>query len=403
MSEKHPTAILRAIVRDSRARTRIAIATTAFALAGFLYGLLAPKWYRPVLTIVPVASQKPSFLGSEIGGLAAGLAGLGAAMADGARIVAVLQSNSVTDAAIDKFDLMSRFGARYRESARDEVWRRCDAKVLTKPNLVQVSCEDTDPRFAQQLLEFLAERGNEVFRRVSRSSASEEVRFLEARASELRLQTDEVAAKVREFQEKHQLVDLDSQAKALVSEAAALYSQRVRKQVELGYAKRFSLEDEATTRQLESQLAVLEEKLGDLEARQVSPPPAAGGRPGRTGKAGMFPPATDVPRLRAEYEKLHRDRLVAEASLVYVLERLEGARAAEARNVSTFQVLDTPGLATRKTRPFRLLILVVATLVGLLCSLAYEWRRAGGGNPLAGVFRLPPPPPTGGRGVPPAA
>jgi hypothetical protein len=54
----------------------------------------------------------------------------------------------------------------------------------------------------------------------------------------------------------------------------------------------------------------------------------------------MFPAALQVPKLRAEFEKLYSDRRVAEATLVFALERLEGARASEARNVSTFLVLD---------------------------------------------------------------
>lgn len=384
------------VLRDRRAMRRVAAVTIAFAVAGFVYGLVAPKWYRPALTIVPVSPSRSSgfsnLLGSELGGLAAGMAAMGGASADAARIVAVLQSNSVTDGAIEKFDLMTRFGAKYQESAREEVWRRCEARVLPKPNLIQLACEDTDPRFAQELLSFLAERGNQVFRRVSRSSESEEVRFLEARAAELRQQADETAGKVREFQEAHQLVDLEAQARAVVTEVAALNKQRILKQMELGYARTYSSPDEATTRQLESQLSVVDEKLLDLETKQ--PRPSSRRAPGGASagdKPGMFPAAIAVPQLRADYEKLYRDRKVAEATLVYVLERLEGAKAAEARNVSTFQVLDPPGLATRKSKPFRLLILIGATLLGFAGSLAFEWWRAGGRDAVGRVLRSRPP------------
>ncbi len=396
------------LLRDRKAMTRVAAVTVLFAVAGFVYGALAKPWYRPALTIVPVSAPKSlgiaSLLGGEIGGIAAGMAAAGGASADAARIVAVLQSDSVTDAAIDKYDLMKRFGMKFRESAREEVWRRCEARVLPKPNLIQVSCEDTDPAFAQELVTFLAEHGNRVFRRVSRSSESEEVALPRGPRGRAPPAGRRERRKVREFQETHRLVDLDAQAKAVVAEVAILHNQRIRKQMELGYARTYTSPDEPTTRQLESQLSVVDEKLLDLETR---PPPLRrrpappGGVCGvsRGNRPGMFPAATAVPQLRAEYEKLYRDRKVAEATLVYVLERLEGAKAAEARNVSTFQILDPASPATRKTRPFRSLILIGATFLGFAGSMIFEWWRAGGAANLSRLLRPQPTPSRDGQGA----
>ena len=61
--------------------------------------------------------------------------------------------------------------------------------------------------------------------------------------AELRRQADEAAARMREFQEKHQIVDLDSQARAVVTSVAAVNAQRIAKQMELDYARTFSSAD----------------------------------------------------------------------------------------------------------------------------------------------------------------
>ncbi len=368
-------------LRDRTAQRLVLAATAILAFLGGVLGWVSPKWYKSVVTVVPARSQKSggiaSLLGGDVGALAASLDGSLGGAADSARIAAVLQGTAVTDAVIEKFDLRTRYAAASQESARDMVWRHCSVRTLPKPNIVQLSCEDKDPRFVQEMLTFFAGYGNEVFRRVNVGSASEEVRYLERRVAELRQQADEAAARMREFQELHKVVDLDSQARAVVSSVAALNAQRISKQMELEYAHRFSAPDEAGTRQLESQLSVVEENLRDLERpREPAQAREPRGRSAREPQSGMFPAALVVPKLRADYEKLFRDRKVAEATLVYALDRLEGARAAEARDVSTFVVLDPPTLPTRKSRPSRTGYMLGGAFLGFAASVAFSWYRA---------------------------
>jgi capsule polysaccharide export protein KpsE/RkpR len=371
-----------AFLGSRAAQKRIGLAGAACAVLGALYVLLAPSWYRSVLTVVPVRAQRAglsSILPGELGGLAASFEPSLGGGADVARIAAVLQSTSVTDAVIEKFALKARYGERYQESAREALWRHCEVASLPKPNLVQLTCEDEDPRFVREMLEYFADYGNQVFRRVGTSSASEEVRFLEKRVAELRKQADDATSKMRDFQERYHIVDLDTQAKAVVSALAALNSQNISKQLELEYARTFSSGDEATTRQLRSQLSVVQEKLRDLQEPSAAPPsqPERPGRPQKGAGTSVFPAALAVPALRAEFEALYRDRKVAEATLIVALERLEGAKANEARDVSTFQVLDAPPLPTRPWRPRRLRGPLLLTALGLIASAGLEWWRAG--------------------------
>ena len=368
-------------LRDRTAQRRIAAVTVALAVAGGILGFASPKWYQSSATLVPARAQKSTgiagLLGGDLGALAGSMDGAIGGGADVARVAAVLQGTAVTDATVQKLGLMKRYSVDYPESARELLWRHCSVRPIPKPNVVQLTCEDKDPRFAQEMVTFLSSYGNEVFRRVNVSSATEEVRYLEKRVAELRQQADETATRMREFQERHKIVDLDTQAKAVVSSVAALNAQRISKQMELDYARSYSGMDEAGTRKLESQISIVDDSLRDLE-RPRDPATAPGGRGGTTRekRPGMFPPALSVPQLRAEYEKLFRDRKVAEATLVYSLDRLEGARAAEARDVSTFVVLDPATLPTRKSRPSRAGFVLGGALIGLLGSVIFSWWKA---------------------------
>jgi hypothetical protein len=112
---------------------------------------------------------------------------------------------------------------------------------------------------------------------------------------------------------------------------------------------------------------------------------SAGAKNTKPAKRGMFPAALEVPKLREEFETLFRDRKFSEALLVFSMERLEAARASEARNVSTFQVLDPPTLPTRRSRPKRAQVVLLFTLVGLVLAFGAEWWRQNGGRLPFGV------------------
>lgn len=383
-------------LRSKTSRRRIAVWTGVVIALGLVYALLAPRWYRATVTVVPVKQAKgggvASLLGGELGGLAAGFeASVG--VAEPSRIAAVLESNAVTDEVIQKFDLRARYREKRLEDVRRQVWIHCSVQALNRPNLVKLSCEDKDPNFVREMLAYFVEFGNQTFRRVNTTSAAEEVRYLEDRVMKLRKDADAAAERMQTFQEENRIVDMDTQAKAVVSALAGLNTQRISKQLELDFARSFASGDEASLRQLRSQLDVVNERLRSLE-NPLPEPSLSPRKAGQSGAAdsGIFPPALAVPELRANYERLYRDRRFTEASLVFALERLESARAAEARTVSTFQVLDPPTLPEKHARPKRSVIVLAAAVLGLLASLCLEWLRAGGNEVLRGMFGASPRP-----------
>jgi uncharacterized protein involved in exopolysaccharide biosynthesis len=380
-----PVFDLSSLLNRSALKRLAAVVSLSVAL-GAAFAFLAPEWFRSTLTVVPAKPQRGGGLSSLIGGDLASLAagfdagGLGGTN-DVARIAAVVQSVGVSDAVIQKLGLQARYEKHNPESTRRELWEHCAVKMLPKPSLVELSCEDKDPQFVLRMLVSFAETGNDVFRRIGVSSASEEAHSFELRVAELRQKADESAANMQAFQEVHHIVDIDTQSKAVVSALAALNTARMAKQLDLGFAREFASPGEATTRQLESQLSVIDEQLRTLEdpGTPAAPSQAAGKQPRGARGSGLFPAALAVPELRAQYEKLFRDRKVSEMSLVFALEHLEGAKASAARDVSTFLVLDPPALPTIRARPQRSFVLAVSVLLGVVLALVDHWIAYRGG------------------------
>lgn len=371
----------------------IALLGMAGLALGLLYGFIAKPWYEAQLAVIPAQQEKSSGLLSAVSNAVGELpldVSLGGGGLDVDRIQAVLRSQSVTDAVIQKFGLMSRYHQKYIETARRVVAQHCPIKMDKRSSVVTLTCEDTDPATAQAMAAYFGEVGNDVFRRISESSAREERRFLEGRLAQARLDVDTASRRLREFQEKYKIIDLPEQSKAIVSAVASLKGEYLSKELELGYLSSFSSPTETTALQLRQQLAVMQSKLNALEgepdnnnsaAPPNSEPPAKAG-PKKRGKKedDLFPPAMVVPKLRYELEQLFREQKIQETLFLLLTQRYEMARISEARNTSAFQILDAPTLPTMKSRPKRSVIALLGLLLGLMAGMAVAvlpyWIRA---------------------------
>ncbi len=376
-----PTTIWREVLDRWRLVVAIAVGVE-FVIIGIV--LVLPRWYESQLAVVPSERQKLS--SSVASAIAADLPldlNLGSSDAD--RIQAVLKSRSVTDAVIDRFDLVRRYGKKRIEEARKTLWEdHCATKIDKKSSVVTLTCEDKDPETARAMTDLFGKVGNDVFRRISTSSAGEERRFLEKRVDETRDDVNRASDRLREFQEKYRIVDIGEQSKAVVSAIAMLRGEMMSKQLQLSYLNSFSSSDEATAQQLRQQLDVMG---GQLHSLEDAPPQEGDGQPAAPGltlrksrtRPGLFPPAMSVPKIRFQLEQLVRDQKVQEMVYLLLVQRFELAKVNEARDTSAFQILDAPIAATEHSRPKRLRWaaagVVVGFALGVFFAAAPLWRR----------------------------
>ncbi len=338
------------------------------AVAATAYALLATEWFSATLTVVP--SQRAQDIAAM--SLAAKLPGLESFSTDVQRIQAVLASTSVADDVIARFELRARYGVAHLEQARAALQQHCSIGVDRKSSVVSLTCEDPDPQHAMDMAKAFGEIGNKVFGRVSVSSAREERVFLEGQVAKARDDVDKSSRKLREFQEQHKIIDLPEQSKAVIGAMAQIKGEMVSKQIELSYLSGFSGRGESSVQQLRQQIAVMETKLGQLEATQ--------GVGSGSANPSFFPNAMNVPQLRFELEQLMREQKIQETVFGLMTQRFEMARVDEARDTSSFQILDSPTLPTFRSRPRRRQIFMVGIAGGLALGVAWIlvplwWRR----------------------------
>lgn len=335
--------------------------------AAFTYYKLMPKWYEAQLLIVPKRSS------SELGAVRNLLGNLPFDLGDdsplgqseGDRIAAILQSRSVTDEIIAKFDLIRKYKAGNIERTRKVVWARCTTTVEKRPNVVRLTCVDKEPEVVRDLTNAFGQAADAAFRRIAVSSAREERAFLEKRVAEAKRDLNESSAALRRFQETHRIIDLPEQGKAVVSGMAALEGDLIAKRLALSYARGFAADDETSVTQLRRQISALMDELQALETKRP-----AGANAGVLPRSGseMFPPAMEIPALGAELEALFREHKIRETVFLLLTQRYEARKLEEARDLSTFVVADEAALPTYRLRP-TLWTLPVGMLAGIVLGI----------------------------------
>jgi tyrosine-protein kinase Etk/Wzc len=337
--------------------------------AGVGYSLVAPEWYEARLAVLPSQDGENSKL-AKVAALGAA-AGLSPVVSNEVqRIHAVLTSVSVADAVIAKFDLQRCYGTRSLEHTRKRLQEHCSTSIELKAGIIVLTCEDRDPQVARELTAYFGEVGNSVFERITVSTARGERRFLEQMVAKTQEDVDRSSRALREYQERHHILDLTAQSKAVISAIATLEGDLISKRLQLSYLRGFASPEEPRVRQLSEQVAIVEREIHELESSNTDDD---------QGTAEFFPQALRVPGLRFELEQLLRSQKIHETVYAMLTQRLAMTRVDEARDTPAFQVLDAPTVPTTPSRPHRTRMVAVGTAgglaVGVLCILAPTWWR----------------------------
>jgi len=372
MSETSGPSIRHTALMLGRRWRLLARFTAVAGVAAAAYALLAPTWYQAQVSVVPT-SQSSDGAGVLMGmakdlpeelGIAAGIS------SDSERIASVFRSNSVADTIIKEFDLKKKYGEQHTEDVRRQLWKHCQVEVDRKASLISLTCEDQEPKTAQAMTKRFANVSKDKLRQISSGSAREEREFLADRLSAARDNLKNAADALREFQEKNGVVDLDEQSKAVISAMASLEGERLSKQLKLSYLDQFSGPSESSVSQLRTQIRIVEKQLEELRKGNATPD-SSGSKATSQKELDVFPALAKVPEIGLQLRRLQRELDLRERIFVLLTMRYELAKVSEARNTSSFQVLDAPTLPTEKARPKRRLIVVFGGIAGFLLGAAW--------------------------------
>jgi len=356
------------IVVARRKRTISAI-TAVFAILGAIISLLLPPRYTAKVTLMtPQQNSTAAMLTSQMGGL-----GTMAAMAGNSlglknpndMYVALLMSRTVEDAMVKRFDLQRQYHVRRLSDARTALEKHSTIDGSNKDTLIHLSVQDKDPNRAAEIANGWIDEFRKLSGGLAITEAAQRRLFFEGQLKQTKDDLGAAEEALKQTQQTTGLIQLDSQARALIETAAGLRAQITAKQVQITGLQTFATDENAQLVQAQHELDALRAALAKLGGSDADL------------QGGLLVPRGKVPEAGLEYLRKWRDVKYYETIFEILSRQFEMAKLDEARQGAVIQVVDSAVPPDARSFPNRELFVIAATFIGFVIGLLFAIGRAG--------------------------
>ena len=278
--------------------------------------------------------------------------------------VGMLKSRTVEDAMIQRFGLMQEYRKRYLSDARKKFEHYVTVDDSGKDDLIHISVEDHDPRRAADLANGYVDQFRDLSQHLAITEAGQRRLFFEEQLKQANQNLADAEEALKVTEQRTGLIELDSQAKALIESGAALRAQIAAKEVQIQGMQTYATGQNAELVEAQQELDGLRAQLAKL-----------GG--GGDDSAAIIVPKGQMTEAGVEYVRKLRDVKYYETIFDILARQFEMAKLDEAKEGAIIQVIDPAIPPDKKSFPMRTLIVIVATFVGLLVGIfCVLWQAA---------------------------
>jgi capsule polysaccharide export protein KpsE/RkpR len=328
-----------------------------------IVAFLLPRSYESTVSIMPPeslgggANMLAALAAKASPGLAAIAGNLFGISGNGALFVSLLQSRTVQDHIVDKFNLQKVYWSRYKEDARKRLSRNTDVEQDRKSGVISVTVTDKSPQRARDIAQAYMNELDHLVSEVSTSSARRERIFIEQRLTSVKADLQDAEKQFSVFASKNTALDIKEQTRAMVGSAALLQGQLMAAESELQGLEQIYSSNNVRVRTLKARLDELKRQLQKMSGTDASLVDGA------TPSDELYPSIRKLPLLGVEWADLYRRMKVQETVYELLNQQFELARIQEAKEIPTVNVIDLPNVPERKSSPHRLLIILIVTII----------------------------------------
>ena len=326
-----------------------------------IISLLLPSQFTATTVIMPPQNQSAgSTLMSQLSALSP-MASLATGGALGIKspndmYVAMLKSRTVEDAMVQRFDLMSEYHAKRRSDARKAFESQADIESNVKDGLIRISVTDRDPKRAAVMTNAYVEEYRRLSGTLAITEASQRRLFFEQQLAQAKDNLANAEEALKRTEQVTGMIQMDSQARALIESAASLRAQIAAKEVEIHAMRSFASDENPDLQLAEQQLAGWQAQLSRLTGKQ-------------NGEDDLLLSKGQVPGAGLEYLRKLRDVKYYETIFELLAKQFEMAKLDEARQGALIQVVDPAIPPDRRSSPKRTFIVLITTIAGFIIAM----------------------------------
>lgn len=351
-------------------RKRFLFAITAvFAVGSIIVSLLLPLRYTAAVTLL--TPQQNTSLASALTSQMGSLGGMAALAAGGLNLknpndmyVGMLRSRTVEDAMVQNFGLMKEYHDRYLSAARKDFEHYSTVDGSGKDGLIHISVEDRNPVRAAQLANGYVDQFRTLSANLAITEASRRRLFFQQQLEQAKDNLANAEVAFEATQQKTGLIQLDSQARALIETAITLRAQITAKEVQLQGMQTYATGQNARYVQAQQELDALRAQLAKLGGSEAS------------SDASLLIPKGRVPEAGLEYIRKLRDVKYYETIFDILAKQFEVAKLDEAKEGSIIQVVDHATVPDKRSFPHRSIIVIVCTACGFFIGILLIFFQA---------------------------
>lgn len=366
-SDEEEISVLDLLIVLAKRKRFILVCMLAFGVGAAIVSLLLPNRYTATTVILPPQSSSPgstlmaqlSSLGSM--GSMASMAGAGLGIKNPVEMyIALIKSRTVEDAMVQRFGLLAEYRAKRLSDARKQFESNSEVRSSPKAGLIEVSVSSKDPARAAEMANAYVEEYRKLSSTLAITEAAQRRLFFEQQLVETKENLNSAEEAFKKMQQTTGLIEVDSQARALIQAAASLRAQIAAKEVQIEAMRTFASDQNPDLVLAEQQLAGWKAQLSHLGVSQNGSGDDLIIAKGKVPEAGL------------EYLRRLRDVKYYETMFELLAKQLEMAKLDEARQGSLIQVVDRAIVPDRKSSPQRTLIVLMAMVAGFVMAVVWS-------------------------------
>lgn len=330
-----------------------------------------PDVYRAeALLLVPRSANAPTIDSEWSGALSSSaLSGLLPGQVNNMRLaVILLNSKTIIDEVAKRLELAERYNIT--RNVRGAVRQRFLAKAEFDPNqserLLRIAYRSSDPEFARDVVDLLVNLLEKRFADLGIDRSKRRRDLIASRHSEVEGQIERYAKEIKEFQERHGVLNVDDLAREYVRRLADLNTQLLLQEVEIQTYVGVAPDNDPALRVLQAERDNLRQLIEEMES-------------GYEAYEGQLPAQDELPELAQEFARLRREQAVQVELFKLLSREYELAKLEVAGQEPVFQVLESAEVPDLRDGPPRRQILMFGFFaflgVGIVAALVLNAIR----------------------------